>query len=91
MTLRLTSLALDHWREIDGFAVSQNMPPLQRLPLSRFCNFVYWWATRNGEDTDRQKFDSRLWRPPPGEVARGPWAPEAESSAFAGLKAGLGA
>jgi hypothetical protein len=91
VTLRLTALALDSWRELDGFAVSQNMPDLRTLPLFRFASFVYWWATRNAEDaTARMKFDSHLWMPPPGEVAQGPWSVEAETSAFAGLKAGLG-
>lgn len=91
MTLRLTNIALDHWREIDGFAVSQNMPDLRTLPLGRFCSFVYWWATRGADDeATKAKFDSRLWQPPPGEVAQGPWSPEAETAAFASVKAALG-
>ena len=90
MILRLVTLAIEHWRELDGFAVSQNMPDLRELPLGRFISFIYWWATRNAEtDTERSKFDARLWRPPPGEEAKGPWSPEAEAAAFSALKAGL--
>jgi hypothetical protein len=88
--LRLVMIALDNWREIEGFAVSQGLEDLRKMRLGRFCSFIYWYATRNAEDeASKRKFDARLWQPPPGEVAKGPWSPEAETAAFAGLKAGL--
>lgn len=60
------------------------------LPLDRFCNFIWWWATRNA--TDEQEIDklrAQLWRPPPGVAPHpdSPWAPEAEAQAFAAFKA----
>ena len=89
--IRLARIALDHWWAIDGFAASQNMPDLGRMPLGRFCSFVYWWATRNAEkESDITRFDAQLWRPPPGKAGMGPWSAEAETSAFAALKKGLG-
>lgn len=69
------------------------MPDLRELPLERFCNFVYWMATRNGSPTDVEKFRAKLWRPPKGEVvidARSPWAPENEQKGFGALKMSLG-
>jgi hypothetical protein len=92
VTLRLVNLALSHWNELDGYAVSRNMPELGELPLGRFFSFVWWWATRNGSEADVAKFTAQVWRPPPNTApAKGsPWDPERENAAFAALKAGLG-
>ena len=94
MTLRLARLALDNWDDIDGYAVSRNMPPLASLPLGRFVNFVWWWATRNAQSpAEVEKFRTRLWVPPPKynkPITQGPWSPESETRAFAALKATLG-
>lgn len=91
MTVRLARLAVENWAQMDGFAVSQNLPDLRTMPLDRFCSFVQWFATRNAEsEADIAKFEAALWTPPKGQAGQGPWAPEAENAAFAGLKAGLG-
>jgi hypothetical protein len=93
VTLRLCSIALDNWPEVDGLAVSLNMPRLSDLPLDRFCNFMQWWVLRLSEDsTERAKFNARLWRPPPGAVPdkRSPWSAANEMKAFEALKRGLG-
>lgn len=84
-------IAADHWADFDGFSVSRNVDPT-RLPLDRFCSYVWWWVTsRMHEKKDLDKFEQRLYRPPPGEVATaGPWTPEAETQAFAALKAAVG-
>ena len=61
------------------------------LPVARFLSVVYYWAIKGTDDIGRQRFDARLYQPPPGVVPEvGPWTPEAEQSAFRALKAGLG-
>ena len=90
MTLRLAGFALQNWAELDGYAVSQNMPPLTDLPLDRFSNFIIWYCLRNADEKERAKFDQQLYRPPPGKTAtKGPWTAEAETAAFAAAKAAL--
>lgn len=82
-----------NWLLIDGYATSQNMPPLGKLTMGRFCAFVYWWATRNASDEkDVAKFDRQLWMPPAPdvEVTTGPWSADAEMASLRGLKASLG-
>lgn len=89
---RLGSIATTNYETLDGFAVSQNMPPLESLPLKRFCNFVYWYVTRKGDENEVTKFRAKLWQPPKGEAPdkRSPWAPENEMAAFSALKAATG-
>lgn len=67
------------------------MPDLHDLPMERFCNFIWYYLTRNaGKQSDIDKLKTRLWRPPPGQVAKkGPWTAEAETAAFQSLKAAL--
>jgi hypothetical protein len=89
VTSRLLSLAKQNWAAFDGEWASQNLDPLD-LPIDRFLSLVYWWMVRNAEDEKAIKsFDTRLWRPPPGEApAEGsPWTPEAETSAFRAFSA----
>lgn len=83
MTLRLLSYAEDHWVAIDGWSVTNGgMDPLD-LPIDRFLNFIYWFIVRDGDPEEIEKFDIRLWRPPPGEVPdRGPWSAESETASF---------
>lgn len=70
------------------------MPAVESLPLRRFCAFLWWFFTHRADDPHAvEKFRSRLWQPPPGvEVTdeRSPWSPEAETAAFASLKADVG-
>lgn len=89
MTIRLVRMALDNWQDIDGWAVGHGVGDLGRLELDRFVNFVWWWATRDAEQKDRDKFESHLWMPPPGEEGRGVWSAEAEMAGFSALKEAL--
>lgn len=91
MTVRLAALAVEHWADLDGWAMSKNLPDLREMPLDRFANLVWYWATRKStEPRDVERFRARLWIPPKGtEVTKGPWSPEAETKAFASLKAAL--
>lgn len=94
MTLRYARMALDNWEWVDGYAAGHNMGALEELPIDRFCNFMWWWATRNMEDEqDVEKLRGDLWQPPPNydkPITKGPWSPEEETSAFAALKTALG-
>lgn len=89
MIARLGTLAITNYEDLDGFAVSRNMPDLGLLPLERLANFVYWYYTRNGTQEDVQKFRAQLWMPPKGQEAheKSPWAPKNEAAAFQALKA----
>lgn len=90
MTVRLSQVALTYWADLDGLAVSRNMPPLQSLPVDRFCNFVWWWMTRNADEAERKRLQARIWQPPLDYVPKtGPWAAQNESSSFQSLKAAL--
>ena len=90
MTQRLVALAVEHWKDLDGFAVAHAIPSLHDLSLDRFCNFVWWWATREADQKERDRFERRLYQPPKGYAPKtGPWSAEAETSAFASLRQSL--
>lgn len=67
------------------------MKDLRTLPLDRFCNFVWWWWTKDAPDsTEVAKIRARLWVPPKGIApTTGPWSPEAETAAFKALSTSL--
>ena len=91
MTARLALIVIENDWQIEGYAASRNMPELGQLSMHRFCAFVQWWAVRNAEkQADIDKFQSQLWRPPPGVVGQGPWSSEAETAGLSSLKASLG-
>ena len=67
------------------------------LALDRFLNILYFFATENAEDDDKNKFDIQLYKPT--EKARltgaalapgSPWSKEAEEAALSGFVASLG-
>ena len=91
MTLRLLVLAGDNWPRFDGWATARGLDA-GGMPLPRFCHLVGFWATEGAQsEADVRKFEAALWRPPVGVVpTRGPWSPQEENRAFAGLKAALG-
>lgn len=90
MTQRLTAIAVEHWKDIDGFSVAHNMGRLSEMPLDRFTNFIWWWATKEADSKDREKFERRLYMPPKGVApTTGPWSAEAETAAFGALRQGL--
>ena len=91
MTQRLLMIGQERWADIDGYAAGHGIE-LDDLSLSRFCNFVWWWLTREAPQSEVDKFRARLWRPPAGEVVThkaSPWNPENENQAFAQLKQAL--
>lgn len=86
MTLRLTNMALDRWAEFDGWATSLNID-LSELTIPRFAHLIWYWLIHKAEDQNEvDKFRTKLWQPPKGEVGQGPWSAEAETAAFAALK-----
>lgn len=93
MTLRYGQIAEAHWDDLDGYAVGHNMPRLESLPLSRFCNWIWWMLTRNANEQEREKTRAKIWRPPPTEKGpidkRSPWSAENEMKAFSALKSQL--
>lgn len=91
--IRYGQIAAEHWETLDGYCVAHNVPDLREMELDRFCNFVWWWATRNAQDQQEiEKLRAQLWRPPPGQVPHpeSPWSPENESKAFSSFKAQVG-
>jgi len=90
VTARLLATAQAHWPSFDGWAASTmaGQDPLM-LPLDRFLNLVYYWLVRDAPADEVEKFDRRLWRPPPGvRPAEGsPWSAERESAAFGSFAA----
>lgn len=84
-------MALRRWTDLDGWAVSRNMPRLETLDLDRFCNFIWYRSVDGAEQKEIDKFKARLWIPPKGVVPTpdSPWSAESEASAFQSLKAGL--
>lgn len=87
MTQRLIDQADDLWVELDGNADTD----LLRLPFDRFLNRIYAHLIRGKDPLAVQRFNTRLWMPPPGVVAtRGPWSPEEETQAFQSVRAALG-
>lgn len=80
---RLLAVAVHFWAELDGWAVGHGGDRLEVLSLDRFCNFVWWWMTRNAEkEEDVDKLRERLWRPPRGERGEGVWSADAETAAL---------
>jgi len=47
------------WPYFDGWCASRNVDHLE-LPLHRWLNLVYYFATRNASKEDRDKFDAAI-------------------------------
>lgn len=66
------------------------------LDIDRLCSFVWWFFTKEAEQTEKDKFRARLWRPDTKKAKakpipkNSPWSAESEMSAFAALKAETG-
>lgn len=92
VSIRLVSTLVRDWQMLDGYAVSHGLPDLRETGLDRVCNFVYWWLTRNADQSGLDKFKAKLWMPPKGVEpdARSPWAPENENAALKSVAASLG-
>ncbi len=79
-------MARNSWAAFDGWAASRNVDP-ERLPLHRYLNLIYHWATKNAErQEDLDKFDRQLWLPPAGSAEpipdESPWSAANETAAF---------
>lgn len=63
------------------------------LPIDRYLNLVQFFATEGMEDSEREKFETRLNMPVPGTAASAvlpadsPWSPENEASALSAFAA----
>lgn len=80
--------------DVDGYAAAHGMPELSELSLRRFCSFIWYMLTRNADDNERARIESRLWQPPPTITtipARSPWSAESETQLLAAAKATLAA
>ena len=92
MSLRLLSIVVAQWEELDGYAVAHGMPDLRELPLGRLCNYVYWRITQNADEKGLQRLRAQLWMPPKGVApdARSPWSAQNETAGFEALQAQVG-
>lgn len=70
--------------------MARGLPNLAQMDLMRMIQFVWWRVTKDKDHSEVEQFTARLWQPPPGEEAKGPWAPEAETAGLSALKASLG-
>jgi hypothetical protein len=61
---RLYALAAEHWILIDA---STPATDLLRLPVRRFCNYVYAWLLERTKPEDRERLVYELNRPLPGQ------------------------
>ena len=59
-----------------------------KLPFDRFLNLVYFYATDDAEQAEKDKFDIRLNKPDVAAIkagkaaARGPWSAQAETNSL---------
>ncbi len=92
MSLRLLATLVEQFETLDGYAVAHGVPDLRALDLSRLCNYVYWFLTKDGDEQGVAKFRAKLWQPPKGQRpdARSPWSAENESKAFAAFASSVG-
>lgn len=93
MTARLSALAVEHWRDIDGYAVGHGLGDLRDMPLDRFSNYLWWFFTRNQDEKGVNSLRTKLWRPvkPTDEIdKRSPWHPSNEMDALQSIKSQLG-
>lgn len=89
MTARLINLVKQEWASFDGSSPSD---PFEMRP-DRFLNKIYWWSIKNAtEQSEIDKFNRRLWVPPPGVVPApgSPWSAEAETASFGDLASAFG-
>lgn len=79
---------LENWYDVLGYFLAHGLDDPRDMPIDHVEAVLWYRATENAQDpTFPDKLKAALWRPPPGAVPEGPWAPEAEASAFASLKA----
>jgi hypothetical protein len=86
--------ALDrYWTKINGWALSQGVD-LHDLHFDGLLDLTYYWLTKDAEEEDVEKFDSRLWLPPknvkPEALKDSPWSDEATRASLAAFAEGVG-
>lgn len=93
VTDRLIAVADNDWMSFDGWCAARSIDPLM-LPLDRFVNLIYHWATDGADPDEVEKWRVKLWIPPKGHTAplppESPWSPESEMSALAEFRAETG-
>src|SRR5690606_29722768 len=64
---RLISSAAGYWEAFDGWCASEGggFQPFD-LPLSRLCNVIYWFITKDRTQEDIDKIKAQLSEPIPG-------------------------
>jgi hypothetical protein len=87
---------MEHWTVFDGWAGTKGVDPMQ-MPVDRFLNLVYFYATENAEEQDKIKFDMRLNMPDAKARQTGRaategsmWSKEKEEAALADFVGMLG-
>lgn len=80
-----------NWPAFDGWCASLSLDPL-RLPIERRLNLAYYWFTRDADRSEVDKFDRRLWTPPPSAASQpipeeSPWSASSEMKAFSSFAA----
>lgn len=91
----MVGIAEEYWVDLDGWAGAKGVDPL-KMPMDRFLNLVYRFATEDAEQKEKDKFDVRLNKPDARAIARGaaqrddsPWSKKNEEAALSGLVGAL--
>jgi hypothetical protein len=86
--VRLCRIARDNWITFDGWAAARGVDPV-KLPFDRFLNLIYFCATDDAEEKEKDKFDVRLNLPDARARQKGaatsrnsPWSKANEESAL---------
>lgn len=91
VVLRLCAIAADRWAEVDAAYPSID---LIRLPIDRFCNFVYTWCIKYVDPKAFEEWKMALTAPLPWESEPGTprvmWTDEDEAAAWANASVSLG-
>lgn len=92
MTQRLVASLDQYWVRIDGQMARQGVDPME-LPFDRLLSVIYVYLIGESDEDQIQKFDLKLFRPPPGwkaPITEGPWSAGAERSALSAFAVQVG-
>lgn len=71
------------WVQFDGWCAARGVDPSD-LTIDRFCNLVYYWATRNMDEEKVTDFEARMTAgvgAPEGRLSR-VWSRDEELAQF---------
>lgn len=77
-----------HWLDFDGWCAAHGVDPVASTP-DRSVALIWHFFTRNMDAKSRHKFETTVWRPPPGQVGKGVWSADNETRLFAAAKAAV--